>query len=149
MTDGGCLGATICHEPPQLHSFASRPWQSLPLSPSQVVGFFQAAVDADLRDKLESQRTVEDVMGVIRGRLDGPLPPELALRHEVAELTFSYEEEASPEDFFVPYVWSVVVETSSHLPAPRDRIQIFSPAAAGDGGKGDEGGTDEGVDSAA
>lgn len=88
--------------------------------------FFQAAVDRELRGKLESQRTVDDVMGVIRSLLGGEIPEELELRHEVPELTFSYEEEASPEDFFVPYVWSVVVETSPALIVARDRIQIFT-----------------------
>jgi len=58
----------------------------------------------------------------------------------------SYEEEASPEEFFVPYVWSVVMETSPAMTCDRGRIQIFSSAQeapAGDkvegGGGGDTG----------
>ena len=55
----------------------------------QVAGYFQAAVDRELHALLESQRTTEQVMAVIRGHLQGPsVPRDLILHHEVAELTF-------------------------------------------------------------
>jgi hypothetical protein len=42
------------------------------------------------------------------------------------ELHFTYEEEASPEDFFVPYVWTFVV-THSFVPWNGGAIALFSP----------------------
>ena len=41
-------------------------------------------------------------------------PGSNSLRH-VPELRFSYEEEASPEGFFVPYVWTLMF---SHTTIP-------------------------------
>jgi dymeclin len=43
------------------------------------------------------------------------------------ELRFTYEEEASPEDFFVPYVWTLVVAHCG-LPWNLQHIALFSPA---------------------
>lgn len=42
------------------------------------------------------------------------------------ELRFTYEEENSPEDFFVPYVWTLVVAHSG-LPWNLQHIALFSP----------------------
>jgi hypothetical protein len=44
-----------------------------------------------------------------------------------ADFTFSYEEEADPEVFFVPYIWEVVVcvVTASTIDWDTDRIQVF------------------------
>ena len=42
------------------------------------------------------------------------------------ELHFTYEEEAAPEDFFVPYVWTFVV-THSFVPWNSQAIALFSP----------------------
>jgi hypothetical protein len=43
------------------------------------------------------------------------------------DFTFSYEEEADPEIFFVPYVWEVIVcvVTSSSVEWNKDKIQVF------------------------
>lgn len=40
---------------------------------------------------------------------------------------FTYEEEADPEVFFVPYVWDVVVcaLTASSIEWQKERIQVF------------------------
>lgn len=44
------------------------------------------------------------------------------------ELRFSYEEEESPEQFFVPYVWSLIVShTQSSIPWTPEAIALFSP----------------------
>jgi hypothetical protein len=44
------------------------------------------------------------------------------------DFTFTYEEEADPEIFFVPYVWEVVVcaVTSSSIEWNQSRIQLFA-----------------------
>lgn len=43
------------------------------------------------------------------------------------DFTFSYEEEADPEIFFVPYLWEVVVcvVTASSVEWNKDKIQVF------------------------
>lgn len=45
------------------------------------------------------------------------------------ELHFAYEEEASSEDFFVPYVWTFVV-THTTIPWNPAAIALFSPLSA-------------------
>ncbi|KAK9845745.1 hypothetical protein WJX81_001268 [Elliptochloris bilobata] len=45
------------------------------------------------------------------------------------ELRFTYEEEASPEDFFVPMVWTLVVAHTS-VPWNPQVIALFSPVSA-------------------
>jgi hypothetical protein len=56
----------------------------------------------------------------------------------VPELRFSYEEEASPEEFFVPYVWSLAVAEPS-IPWTLSAIALFSPSLARAGAGGEEG----------
>jgi hypothetical protein len=48
-------------------------------------------------------------------------------RAEPEDFTFTYEEEADPEIFFVPYVWEVVVcvVTSASIEWNKNRIQVF------------------------
>jgi hypothetical protein len=48
-------------------------------------------------------------------------------RPENEDFTFTYEEEADPEIFFVPYVWEVIVcvVTSSSVAWDKNQIQIF------------------------
>lgn len=45
------------------------------------------------------------------------------------ELWFTYEEEGTPEDFFVPYVWSLIV-SSSTIPWNLHAIALFQPVAS-------------------
>ena len=45
------------------------------------------------------------------------------------ELRFTYEEEGTPEDFFVPYVWSLVV-SSSTIPWNLHAIALFQPVSS-------------------
>jgi len=44
------------------------------------------------------------------------------------DFKFTYEEEADPETFFVPYVWEVIVSTvtSSSLEWDRMNIKVFA-----------------------
>lgn len=48
-------------------------------------------------------------------------------RSEADGFTFTYEEEADPEIFFVPYVWEVIVcvATSSSIEWNKSRILVF------------------------
>ena len=43
------------------------------------------------------------------------------------DFTFTYEEESDPENFFVPYIWEVIVcaVTASSVEWDRNKIQVF------------------------
>lgn len=74
-------------------------------------------------------------------------------RSEVDDFTFTYEEEADPEIFFVPYVWEVIVcaVTSTSIEWQKDKIKVFpllEVEEEEDGdfahkGNGENGGTEE------
>ena len=44
------------------------------------------------------------------------------------DLRFTYEEEESPEEFFVPYIWSIVVSNTT-IPWNLHAIALFQPVA--------------------
>ena len=48
-------------------------------------------------------------------------------RAKPEDFTFTYEEEADPEIFFVPYLWEVIlcVVTSATIEWNKNRIQVF------------------------
>ena len=52
----------------------------------------------------------------------------IGLRH-FPELHFTYEEESSPEDFFVPYVWTLIV-THTTIPWNSQNIALFAPVGS-------------------
>ena len=51
------------------------------------------------------------------------------------ELRFTYEEEANPEEFFVPYVWSLVCAHSG-IPWDPAAIALFAPTQGAEGAGG-------------
>lgn len=52
-------------------------------------------------------------------------PGSNSLRH-VPELRFSYEEESSPEGFFVPYIWTLIFSNTT-IPWKAAAVALFSP----------------------
>ena len=60
----------------------------------------------------------------------GRWPGQQKLR-QFPELRFTYEQEASPEGFFVPYVWTLAV-THTTVPWRPQAIALFSPVATAD-----------------
>lgn len=48
-------------------------------------------------------------------------------RDDSGDFTFTYEEEADPEIFFVPYVWEVIVcvATASSIEWEKEKIMVF------------------------
>jgi hypothetical protein len=62
------------------------------------------------------------------------------------DFTFTYEEEADPEIFFVPYVWEVIVcvMTSASIEWDKNRIKVFPLLDVDD--DDDDGDDDEAVD---
>lgn len=78
-----------------------------------VVDFFNKKVDK-VREQAGDAWLVDKVLGVVQEAAKSWRPDMLRL---FPELRFTYEEEASPEEFFVPYVWSLVVGQRGHMGA--------------------------------
>ena len=74
--------------------------------------------DGDARTAPRAFKALETNMEKLKAVCDSSLE---------ADFTFSYEEEADPEVFFVPYIWEVVVcvVTASTIDWDTDRIQVF------------------------
>eukprot|EP00884_Botryococcus_braunii_P022736 jgi/Botrbrau1/9146/Bobra.160_3s0019.1 len=87
-----------------------------------VLNFFNQRVDA-ARESRGGNWSVERVLDCIKANVTHWRPQQLK---QFPELRFTYEEEASPEDFFVPYVWTLVV-THCGLPWNPQHIALFSP----------------------
>ena len=75
-------------------------------------------------------RNTQTLFGVSAANL-GRWPGQQKLR-QFPELRFTYEEEASPEGFFVPYVWTLAV-THTTVPWRPQAIALFSPVATAGG----------------
>ncbi len=60
-------------------------------------------------------------------RLREAVTDERRRKHPQEDFTFTYEEEADPEIFFVPYVWDVIVcaVTASSIEWDRSQIRVF------------------------
>lgn len=69
--------------------------------------------------------SVTDVLGVIKENLGSWQADRLS---SPEEMRFTYEEEQFPEDFFVPYVWSLAV-SSTTIPWNLHAIALFQPVA--------------------
>jgi hypothetical protein len=65
-------------------------------------------------------------------------------KKQEADFTFSYEEEADPEIFFVPYIWEVIVcvVTASSIDWDTNRIQVFALIEDDEDGADEEGMTE-------
>ncbi|KAL4522643.1 hypothetical protein Ndes2437A_g07404 [Nannochloris sp. 'desiccata'] len=87
-----------------------------------VIDHFGRKVDAVVSNENENV-TAEKVLEVIKTGSMGWRKEKL---RTFPELRFSYEEEASPEDFFVPYVWSLIVSSLS-IPWTLSAITAFVP----------------------
>lgn len=74
--------------------------------------------DGDARTAPRAFKALETNMEKLKAVCDSSLE---------TDFTFSYEEEADPEVFFVPYIWEVVVcvVTASTIDWDTDRIQVF------------------------
>ncbi|KAI2491903.1 hypothetical protein MHU86_22669 [Fragilaria crotonensis] len=70
-------------------------------------------------------RTAPKALMVLKLNMDKLKEASEAIQE--ADFTFTYEEEADPEVFFVPYIWEVVVcvVTSSTIEWDTSRIQVF------------------------
>ena len=78
--------------------------------------------DGDARTAPKALRVLSENMDQIKG-----VVVDRRKRSEAEDFTFTYEEEADPEIFFVPYVWEIVVcvVTSSSVEWNKHQIQVF------------------------
>jgi hypothetical protein len=77
----------------------------------------------------EHARTAAKALKVLSDNMDQirSVVVERKKRNEADAFTFTYEEDADPETFFVPYVWEVIVccATSSSIEWDKSKIQVF------------------------
>jgi hypothetical protein len=89
-------------------------------------GTGRSAVEAQQTLKLNAAELKSGVSDEARGRTSSAdsIASEAT---DLGNLTFTYEEEADPEVFFVPYLWDVIVGalTTSTLEWSRDKILVF------------------------
>ena len=84
---------------------------------------FNAEIDKAKVGESSVVWTVSDVLSVLQ-----KVAPIWASSHPTSsqQLRFSYEEESSPEQFFVPVVWTLIVSFAG-MPWDPDSITLFSP----------------------
>jgi dymeclin len=87
-----------------------------------VIDHFGRKIDSVVCNENENV-SAEKVLKVIKTASIGWRKEKL---RTFPELKFTYEEEASPEDFFVPYIWSLVVSSLS-IPWTLSAITAFVP----------------------
>ncbi|KAK9806635.1 hypothetical protein WJX73_002684 [Symbiochloris irregularis] len=92
-----------------------------------AVSFFNERVEAS-RQVGGWEWSVERVLEVIQDALRSWRSDCLK---QFPELHFTYEEESSPEDFFVPYVWTLII-THTTVPWNTQNIVLFAPCSDSD-----------------
>ena len=100
------------------------------LYPKKLLDRIQAVTqEASAIIQEEGARTAPKALNVLEENIDRLQNLEEKKRKkERDDITFTYEEEADPEIFFVPYVWETIVcvVTSSSIEWRKDDIKVFS-----------------------
>uniref|UniRef100_A0A673FYF3 Dymeclin n=1 Tax=Sinocyclocheilus rhinocerous TaxID=307959 RepID=A0A673FYF3_9TELE len=124
-----CLSTSLHHNPNLLYAllykrelfeqFRSHPsFQDIMQNLDTVIGFFSQRLE-----QAGSDLSVERVQEVIK-KGAAALPKERLKKFP--ELKFKYVEEEQPEDFFIPYVWSLVFNSGVGLCWNSQGIELFS-----------------------
>ncbi|KAA0192535.1 hypothetical protein HAZT_HAZT001279 [Hyalella azteca] len=79
-----------------------------------------------LMNKLENSTTDPSVSDVLQVIEEGVLQLPKDRLHKFPELKFKYVEESSPEEFFMPYVWTLVYQSSGLYWNP-SRVSLIDP----------------------
>ncbi|CAJ1945657.1 unnamed protein product [Cylindrotheca closterium] len=79
--------------------------------------------EASARSAPKALKVLESQVEVLRSVVD----KKRRKRDSISDYTFTYEEDADPESFFVPYVWEVIVcvVTSSSIEWKKNNIRAF------------------------
>ncbi|XP_051960249.1 dymeclin-like isoform X1 [Xyrauchen texanus] len=124
-----CLSNSLHHNPNLLYAllykrelfeqFRSHPsFQDIMQNLDTVIGFFSQRLE-----QAGSDLSVERVQEVI---MKGAVALPKDRLKKFPELKFKYVEEEQPEDFFVPYVWSLVFNSGVGLYWNSQGIELFS-----------------------
>ncbi|XP_071942367.1 dymeclin-like [Antedon mediterranea] len=125
-----CLTNTIHHNPNLVytllykkHLFMSfktnSKFQDIIQNIDTVLSYFSARLDQQSDGK---NMSVDEVLDIIR---QGMMLWNKESLRKFPDLKFKYVEEEEPEEFFLPYVWSLVYH-SSNLYWDADRIELFN-----------------------
>ena len=97
-----------------------------PYSSSQTERIKSITYEAASIIQQEGARTAVKALDVLEEKIDEL--HKIAKPQRADDFTFTYEEEADPEVFFVPYVWETVVcvVTSSSIEWKKDAIRAFT-----------------------
>ncbi|XP_072570704.1 dymeclin isoform X1 [Paramormyrops kingsleyae] len=124
-----CLSNSLHHNPNLVYAllykrelfeqFRSHPsFQDIMQNLDTVIGFFSARLE-----QAGSDLSVERVQEVIK---KGAVALPKDRLKKFPELKFKYVEEDQPEDFFIPYVWSLVFNSGVGLHWTPQGIELFS-----------------------
>ena len=99
---------------------------------------FQAAVDAESSgDVLDADRVLDiircECVGLLAASCTEPGPEGVAASTTSVDnddVSYQYEEETDPEQFFVPYIWKLIQEQTPDFCWKVDKITLFVPSGA-------------------
>ncbi|PSC74556.1 dymeclin-like isoform X1 [Micractinium conductrix] len=115
---------TLLHRQEVFAPFAKHPrYAELMENITRVTEFFNRRVEEAVAVGGGAQLSVERLLDIIKHHSRGWRRDRLK---PFPELRFTYEEEASPEEFFVPYVWSLAVAQGG-IPFTLSAITLFTP----------------------
>ncbi|CAL8104432.1 unnamed protein product [Calicophoron daubneyi] len=86
-----------------------------------ILTFFSTKIDKELGENLSSPASLLAVI-----EKNSPVVYRVCNLRKFPDLKFKYVEEESPDDFFIPYVWSVVLRESS-ISFRTDSLPLFNP----------------------
>lgn len=119
---------TLLHRQDVFAPFVSHPrYAELMENIARVTDYFNRRVE-DSVAAAGGHLSVESVLEVIKQHSRGWRRDRLK---PFPELRFTYEEEASPEEFFVPYVWSLAVAQGG-IPFTLSAVTLFTPTVVPD-----------------
>lgn len=129
-----CLAASLHHNPHLIYSllyqrelfnsFKTHPtFQDILQNIDIVLSFFSARVEEHGKG---SNLSPSEVLEVIK---EGSVQFRRDKLKKFPDLKFKYVEEESPEEFFIPYVWSLVYH-ASNMYFNASRILLFSLSAS-------------------
>jgi hypothetical protein len=99
-------------------------------SAKQVDRIQSITLEASAVIQEEGARTAPKALKVLEEQIDRlqKVADKKRKKEQLDDFTFTYEEEADPEIFFVPYVWETIVcaVTSSTIEWKKDEIRVFA-----------------------
>eukprot|EP00667_Euglena_gracilis_P003946 EG_transcript_3959 len=131
-----CINACITHTlPGNLYLVYELIHQKLPLQPlavypkladlvhnvQKVLQHFEEQISSRIVSSEEQDFSIADILRLLAEGLEGWKGDGLKVFNETK---FKYEEEANPEEFFIPYVWDLVVFHVNRHPA-----RLWDPAS--------------------